>query len=131
LEIKKTYQDDVAVVEVSGKLVGGLENTQKFHDLIAALLGEGATRIVVNLRDTPWANSQGIGMLIGAYTSAKKASARLVLAEVGGRIRDVLEITRLSLIFEIFLTVDAAVEGTSGPHAGRSGPATRPTALLS
>ncbi len=131
MEITKTYQKDVAVVDVSGKLIGGLENTQKFHDLIAGLLGEGATRIVINLRDTPWANSQGIGMLIGAYTSAKKAGAKLVLAEVGDRIRDVLEITRLSLIFEMFLTVDDAVDGTSGPHAGRSGLTTRPTVLLS
>jgi len=100
----------VGVVEIEGKLVGGLDNSQHFHDFIGGILEGGTTSIVVRLRDVPWANSQGIGMLIGAYTSAKKAGGQLVLAEVGPRIRDVLAVTKLYLIFETFDTVGQAVD---------------------
>jgi anti-sigma B factor antagonist len=108
--LTREYWGDVAVISVHGKLVGGLENSYKCHDCFGETLRAGTKRIVVALGDAPWANSQGIGMLIGAYTSARKAGAELVLAEVGTRIRDVLDVTRLSLIFRMFDTVAHAVE---------------------
>jgi anti-sigma B factor antagonist len=107
--VTREYWGDVAVISVHGKLVGGIENAEKCHDCFGETLRAGTKRIVVALGDAPWANSQGIGMLIGAYTSAKNAGADLVLAEVSTRIRDVLDVTKLSLIFRTFETVAQAV----------------------
>ena len=109
MEITRELQGDVAVIRVEGKMVGGLENAEKCHDCFGETLRSGTKKIAVALGDAPWANSQGIGMLIGAYTSARNAGEELVLAEVGVRIRDVLDVTKLSLIFKMFDTVDEAV----------------------
>jgi anti-sigma B factor antagonist len=99
---------DVVVVDIDGKLVGG-SDTDAFHGLIKALLGEGEKRIVINLEKAPWANSQGIGLLIGALTSVTNAGGKLVLAHVCGRIHDILRVTKLIMIFETFGTLDEAV----------------------
>ena len=73
------------VVDVEGKLVGGPESGD-FHGLIKRLLEDGEKRIVINLQETPWANSQGIGLLIGALTSVTNAGGKLALAQAGERI---------------------------------------------
>ena len=110
---------EAIVVDVEGKLVGG-PNSGEFHGLIKRLLEEGERRFVINLQETPWANSQGIGLLIGALTSVTNEGGKLVLAESGERIRDVLKVTRLYMIFENFATVDAAVRDVLGGHNGGS-----------
>lgn len=126
MEITRDHRGDVAIISIHGKFVGGIENSEMFHEFVRETINAGTKRIVVSLRDAPWANSQGIGMLIGALTSAKSAGARLVLAEVGGRIRDVLAVTRLTIIFEIFDSVDRAVESLSGKtRSHREQPASR------
>lgn len=99
---------DVTVVTVSGKLIGGPENSALFHDMIKSAIEEGRRKFIVNLAETEWANSQGIGMLIGAYTSASNAEGSLVLAKTGDRIQDILDVTRLSLIFKSYPTVEDA-----------------------
>jgi anti-sigma B factor antagonist len=98
------------VVHVKGKFVGGPENSDKFHSFIKSLLSEGQNKIVINLSRTPWANSQGIGMLIGAHTSIANAGGELVLAHVTDRINDILTVTRLLLIFKTFETEDEALK---------------------
>jgi anti-sigma B factor antagonist len=105
------------VVDVEGKLVGG-DDTAVFHAMIKRLLGEGERRIVINLERSPWATSQGIGLLIGALTSVTNAGGRLVLARACGRINDVLRMTRLILIFETYATLEEAVD-----HVLRGDPA--------
>lgn len=100
---------DVTVIEVHGKMIGGPENSEKFYGLFKRLIEEEKTKVIVNLRKTPWANSQGVGMLIGAHTSMQNAGGELVLAHVVDKINDVLSVTRLLLIFKTFETLDEAI----------------------
>ena len=62
----------VTVVEVRGKLVGGPDNSDLFHDFFKQLLAEGKKYAVVDLGRTAWANSQGIGFLIGWWMSREE-----------------------------------------------------------
>lgn len=119
--LTREYWGDIAVIKVEGKLVGGLENSEKCHDCFGETLRSGTKRIIIDLSGAPWANSQGIGMLIGAYTSAKNAGAELVLADVSSRIRDVLDVTKLSLLFRMFSTVDEAVKSLEAGSRVRTG----------
>ncbi|MCK5408577.1 MAG: STAS domain-containing protein [Candidatus Krumholzibacteria bacterium] len=100
----------VTVVGVRGKLVGGPDNSDLFHDFFKQLLAEGKKYAVVDLGRTAWANSQGIGFLIGAYTSVTNAGGDLVLARVINKIQDILTVTRLLLIFKTFEAVDDGVD---------------------
>lgn len=121
MKCKERKYGKAVVVDIDGKLVGG-PGSEGFHGLIKQLLEDGEKRFVVNLRDTPWANSQGIGLLIGALTSVSNAGGRLVLADACERIHDILNVTRLSMIFECFESVEEAtrhVLSTSGGGAAR------------
>jgi anti-sigma B factor antagonist len=108
----------VTVIEVHGKLIGGPDNSDLFHDCIASLLEDGKNRIVVDLHRTLWANSQGIGLLIGAHTAVTNAGGNLVLTRVIDRIHDILTVTRLLLIFKTFEGVEEAVGYMLGESKG-------------
>ncbi len=110
MNLAKRETRGAVVVEIQGKLIGGPENSDKFDEFIKALLNDGKNKIVVSLRSTSWADSWGIGMVIGAYTSTKNAGGDLVLAHVNNRIKDMLSVTRLLLIFRIFESENDAVD---------------------
>ncbi|HEU4366216.1 MAG TPA: STAS domain-containing protein [Candidatus Krumholzibacteria bacterium] len=114
MELKTVEMHGVAVIEIHGKVVGDVENCHKLHGLFQSLLGEGKRKFVVNLRDVPWMNSLGIGMFIGAYASVKKRGGELVLAGPSERVRDVLAVTQLFTLFDVFDTVDSAVNQLAG-----------------
>jgi anti-anti-sigma factor len=121
LTYKKTR--GIMVVHARGKLIGGVEDAKTFHGLFQSLLNDGERMFVVDLVETPWASSQGIGMLISSYASVKRAGGQLVLANAVDRIKDVLTVTRLYLIFRVFHTVDEAIAHLTGRPAGGNGTA--------
>ena len=50
MKIKKKEISGVVVVQIEGKLIGGPENSEKFHSFFKSVLDEGHRRVVVNLR---------------------------------------------------------------------------------
>lgn len=110
MNLTKRDAPGAAIVDISGKFIGGPDNSEKFHSFFKGLVSDGHTNVVVNLGKTPWANSQGIGMLISAHTSIAKAGGELVLANVTDRIQDILTVTRLLLIFKAFDSEAEALE---------------------
>jgi len=108
---------DVVVLDVRGKLVGGYNISIEFSELINSLLAQGERRIIVNLGETPWASTMGIGMLIGALGKVEKAGGDLVLACVPERIRHILDVTRLFVIFRAFSSDGEALRFLNGAVA--------------
>ena len=109
MKLKKREADGVAIVSVEGKMVGG-EDSDKMHAFIKDVLAEGHKKVVINLSKVPWADSRGVGMLIGAHTSIKNAGGSLVLTNIGDRIDSILTLTRLLLIFKTFDTENEGIE---------------------
>ena len=97
------------IVDIEGHLVGG-PNSETFRLFISDLLKQGKTRIIVNLRRCPWANSQGIGMLIGAYRNARNAGGDLVLSNVTDKIQSLLTITKLITVFDCHDSLEEAIQ---------------------
>ena len=106
------------VVEVHGKLIGSAENCEAFHEVFKGLLNTGIDNIIIDLTHSPWANSQGIGMLIGAHTSIINTGGKLVLSGVSERIKDVLAVTKLDRVFKTFDSEDGAVKYLTGKDPG-------------
>ena len=96
------------IVDIEGQLVGGA-NSKTFRRFIRGLLGKGMTHIVVNLHNVRWANSQGVGMLVGAQTRVKDAGGELVLVNVTDKIHSILSVTRLLLLLTTFETEKQAI----------------------
>jgi len=110
MKLTKKEVRGVVVVGIHGKLLGGPDESDKFHQFFKSIIDEGKKNVVVDLHRTSYANSLGIGMLIGAHTSIRNSGGELVLARVIDRINNILVVTQLCLIFKEFDTVDEAVD---------------------
>jgi anti-sigma B factor antagonist len=107
LSVRKT--DTVAILDVSGKLMGG-PDADVFKETIRNLLDEGFKNVVVNMSQVPFINSTGLGILISAYTTLRKEDGVLKLANVTERIDSLLMITKLGTIFETYSSEEKAVD---------------------
>lgn len=93
-----SVENDIVILDVSGKIMGG-EETTMFHGKLHEYIDQNKKNIVVDLSKVDWVNSVGLGMLISALTTVKNSGGRLVLANIT-KIESILTITRLITVFE-------------------------------
>lgn len=108
LEITQRETNGIYLLTLKGRLVLGLEDNG-LRTMIDNLLVSGATRIVVNLEHVNSVDSAGLGALIEMHRKTKAKGGRLVLAHLGPKLRQALEIARLLTLFETFATETDAV----------------------
>jgi anti-sigma B factor antagonist len=108
LRISTRQVERVLIVDCYGHLVFG-EETNFLREQVKALLPT-RPQVVLNLRDTLYLDSGGMGTLIELFASAQKAGGRMKLAGLNKHIREVLHIAKLSAVFEIYPDEIAAVE---------------------
>jgi len=101
LAISESEVDSIIVVTLKGTLVAG-SDIGLLDSKVQELLQRGVTRIVLDLGEVNYIDSTGIGALIRAYSSAAQKNAAVKLFRLTRRVYDVLQITRLSSVFEIF-----------------------------
>lgn len=101
MKIKVRKTDSVAILDLSGKLMGG-PDADIFKDTVKQLIQEGYKNVLVNLSHVPWVNSTGLGILIAGYTTLKREGGTLKLLNVTDRIESILMITKLGTIFESY-----------------------------
>ena len=108
MKFEDSLLDDIVVMDVSGKIMGG-EETTMFHGRLHEYINQNKKNIVVDLSKVDWVNSVGLGMLISALTTVKNAGGRLVLANIT-KIESILTITRLISVFEHYDSRDEALK---------------------
>jgi len=104
---------NLTLIDISGKLMGGCD-ADVFRDLIHELLERGRRQVIVNLGEVSWVNSTGVGILITGYTTLRKNNGDLKLLNVSNKIRSVLYVTKLNLIFECFDDEREAIDSFMG-----------------
>jgi len=65
--------------------------------------------VVIDLQQVDWMNSSGLGILIGGLSALRKSGGDLRLASVTEKIEEVLRITKLDRVFDIYGDIDTAV----------------------
>lgn len=105
-------RDGITIIDLSGKVMGG-SDAEVFKDCIYDLLEEDRRKIIVNLAKVTWINSSGVGILITGYTTMRKKDGDLKLLNVSEKIKSILYVTKLNLIFECFEDEDEAVASYS------------------
>ena len=100
LNITSGEENGVAVVWLTGRIVLG-EETVALREKVKGLLGEGKTKLVLNLKNVTFIDSSGLGALVAAHTSATSSGARLRLCNLGSGAKELLQLTRLVTIFEV------------------------------
>ena len=108
LEVVQREMNGIYLLALDGRLVLGKESTG-LRAMIDDLLAAGATRIVINLERVNYVDSAGLGALIETHRKTKAKGGRLVLCNLGPKLRQALEIARLQPMFEISSTEAAAI----------------------
>jgi anti-sigma B factor antagonist len=101
LKIKERKRDGVAILELSGKLMGG-PDAEAFDATLKALLHEGMRNFLVSLERVHWVNSTGLGILISGYSTVQKNGGELKLLKVSSRIQNIFMVSKLFTVFESF-----------------------------
>ena len=99
---------DVHVLDVSGKIVLGRE-TMVVRNTIKDLLHNGVKKIVLNLAEVSYIDSSGVGELVSSFTAVAKEGGQLRLLNLTTRVREILAITRLLTVFDVYDSEQAAV----------------------
>jgi anti-sigma B factor antagonist len=100
--------DGVSVVELDGRIVLGEESNSLRENLIS-MIAEGKKKIVLNMADIKYIDSAGLGTLVAAHLSAKKQGVSVRLCHLGKKFHEVLQITKLLTVFDVYDTEAAAV----------------------
>ena len=101
-------RDGVVIISLSGKIMGGPEAGQ-INEQINNYLDKKKFNIVIDLKEVEWMNSSGLGILIGSMTTLKNNNGKMVLANVSERISKLLNITKLTGVFQIMDDLDSAI----------------------
>jgi len=99
----------VLVLDLRGRVTLG-EETEALRERIKRLVGAGHARIVLNLGEVSYIDSVGLSTLVASYTSARRDGGDLKLLHLTKRVHDLLQITRLSTVFEMYDSLEAAVQ---------------------
>ena len=107
LKVETRQVDGITVVSCEGRIVLGDEAAGLRETLKRAL---GSSRqVVLNLAGVSYIDSSGLGTLVGVYSSARAAGADIKLGGLGERLRDVLQVTKLVTVFEVYDTEEQAI----------------------
>lgn len=103
---------DVTVIDANGKITLG-EGASTFRDLIKDLAAKGDQKLLLNLSDVNYIDSSGIGELVSGFTTVTNHGGSLKLLGLTKRVKDLLQITKLFTVFEVFDDETTAVKSFS------------------
>ena len=100
--------DGVSVVALDGRIVLG-EESNSLREKLKSLTDDGKKKIVLNMANIKYIDSAGVGTLVAAHISAHTQGASVRLCHLGRKFHEVLQITKLLTVFDVYDTEVAAV----------------------
>jgi anti-sigma B factor antagonist len=109
-------RNGVTVLHLSGQLTLG-EGTSSFRKLIRDTLDQGKKNIILKMSEVYYVDSSGLGELVTAYTTVSNQGGKLKLLKLTQRVQDLVQLTKVYRVLEVFTDEDAAInscaEGTA------------------
>jgi anti-sigma B factor antagonist len=107
LEIEEHQLEGVTVLALKGRITVG--EVTPVREKITQLVAAGRNQIVLDLQHVDYIDSTGLGNLVISYTQVKNAGGALKLVNLNKRNVELLALTRLHTIFEVFAAETDAV----------------------
>lgn len=108
IQVTSRQVGDVVVIDVVGRITLG-EGATALRETIRGLVTKGNKKMVLNLGEVSYIDSSGIGELVSGFTSATNQGGVLKLLGLTKRVKDLLQITKLYTVFEVFDSETSAV----------------------
>ncbi len=113
LSVNVRHAGGVTILEPKGKITIGVGDIA-LRDAVTDALDAGSTSILLDLNQVSTIDSSGIGEMVSAYTTVKNRGGRLALLNLPPKVADVLQITQLITVFDVFDNEAEAVASVSG-----------------
>ena len=101
LDIQQREHEGIAVLDLKGRITVGPEATA-LREKVAELTGAGVKSLVLNLKQVDYIDSTGLGALVMVATSLRKSGGTVKLLNLNRRNIELLVMTKLATVFEIF-----------------------------
>jgi len=99
---------DISILDCSGKITLG-EGTMAVRNTVRDILKNNGKKIILNLADVNYIDSSGIGELVSTYTTVTNSGGQFILLSLTKKIQELLQITKLLTVFQVFDSEQAAV----------------------
>ena len=101
LTISQRSADGITVIDLDGNISIG-ETNRKLHETLRELVAAGKNRIILNLKKVRSIDSSGLGEIVAGYSTLKSNGGSLVLVNMPSRVTDLMTITKLYTVFDVF-----------------------------
>ncbi len=108
LSITERQSDSVVILDLKGSIRLGESNIE-LHKTVRLLVERGEKNVLLNLAEVKHIDSTGLGGLIAAYITLKKNDGVLKLLNLTEKVRDLMVITKLLTVFNVYQTESEAV----------------------
>ena len=112
MQIEERRTGDVTILALMGKLTLA-EGRDLLKDKVGDVVQAGHNKLLIDLTEVPYVDSAGLGELVRTYTAVNRSGGQLKLLGLAKRIKDVLALTKLLTVFEIFETEEEALDSFS------------------
>ncbi len=92
---------DVTVIDAVGRITLG-DGASTFRDAIRSLVASGQKKLLLNLAEVSYIDSSGIGEMVSGFTTVTNQGGVVKLLNLNKRVKDLLQITKLYTVFEVF-----------------------------
>ena len=125
LKIIERRVGPVAVLEIRGHLVAD-DGACRCLQQVSLLVIAGWLNVLVDLRNVSYMDSGGVGALVASFVHVTRRGGRLKLLCPSPRVSRVLDISRLSDVFEVFENEEDALRSFAPPSVSEPVAATVP-----
>jgi anti-sigma B factor antagonist len=108
MKIETRTIGDITLLDCSGKITLG-EGTMTVRNAVRDILKRDGKKIILNLADVNYIDSSGIGELVSTYTTVASGGGQLKLLNLTKKIQELLAITKLLTVFQVFENEQAAL----------------------
>jgi anti-sigma B factor antagonist len=110
VQLKLTVRtvDDIVIVDCAGRIVFG-EESADLRDTVKMVITQ-SKRIILNLAGVTYIDSGGLGTLVALYTTARNSGSSIKLANLTQRVGDLLQVTKLVTIFDVYDNEEKAID---------------------
>lgn len=112
MQIAVSEKGKVSILALQGKL--DLSSSAELKGKVKAILDEQKTLIHLDMKEVDFINSSGLGALVSLMKDVRIRKGRLTVSNLAPYVNEIFEITQLSHVFEIFQSVDEAVNSYQG-----------------
>jgi anti-sigma B factor antagonist len=109
LNISERQAGEVTILDMDGKITIG-EGSVALRTAIRRVLEESKKKILLNLAKVGYIDSSGIGELVSSYTAINKESGELKLLNLTQKLQDLLTITKLLTVFDVYESEEEALQ---------------------